>query len=182
MALIVFVLGFLVGLALLKAGSTIQSRLAFLNDPVYVPSTNQAIQTMLVLAKAKAGDTVIDFGSGDGRVVTAFAQQGCLAIGYEVNPILVWRSRRLIQQAKLIDRAHIYLASFWQADVSTADTVILYTTAGIMDRLAQKLKRELKPSAQIISQRFTFPHSKPYRQSGEFFVYRVKDLHNQVQE
>ena len=66
----------------------IAEKISFLNDPVYVPSTPKAIRSMLELAQAKPGDHVIDFGSGDGRIVIAFAQLGCYASGIEIDPLL----------------------------------------------------------------------------------------------
>lgn len=59
----------------------------------YVATKKDKIQTMLDLAQIKKGETVVDLGSGDGRLLFAAAQKGAIAIGYEINPVLVLLTR-----------------------------------------------------------------------------------------
>jgi len=70
---------------------------------------------MLKLGQVSSKDTLIDLGSGDGRILIAAACLGAKAVGYEINPFLVWKSRRLIRQARLEKLAKVYWKSFWQA-------------------------------------------------------------------
>src|SRR5882672_3428464 len=62
----------------------------------YVPSRKDSIKKMLVLANLKPGDKVVDLGSGDGRIVIAFARNGIDAHGYEISPALVLWSKLMI--------------------------------------------------------------------------------------
>jgi len=41
----------------------------------------------------KSGQTLIELGSGDGRVLKEAAAKGVRAIGYEINPVLVIYSK-----------------------------------------------------------------------------------------
>ena len=65
---------------------------------IYVPSRREAIEAMLYLAKVRRGERAADLGSGDGRVMAAFAGKGAFIDGFEVNPLLVWRSRNKIKK------------------------------------------------------------------------------------
>lgn len=163
----IFVLFFL----LLKLGEWLQSKISFLHDPVYVPSTPQAIFSMLKLAQPKKGQIVVDLGSGDGRLLLAFAKKGCNCIGYEINPILVWKSNQLARKHNVEKRMHFYCKSFWQADISQADIITLFMTASIMERLEKKLLKGVKQGTKVVSQRFRFPHWKIQKQQGDSALY-----------
>lgn len=127
----------------------------------YVPSVRGAIEEMLALAGVKEGMRVADLGSGDGRVVMAFARAGAEAHGYEVNPVLAWWSRRRIKKAGLAGQAVIHCRSFWQENFSSFDVIVLYAIPHIMRGLEKKLRRELKPGALVLSNAFTFPNWPP---------------------
>lgn len=123
----------------------------------YVPSSDAKIASMVALAGVRPGERVADFGSGDGRVVMAFARAGAEAHGFEINPILVWLSRRKIQAAGLADRAQIHYQSFWRADAGEFDVVAVFGISHIMRGLEQKLARELKSGARVVSNAFALP-------------------------
>ena len=69
----------------------------FLQGPIFAPSSETAISTMLKLAKIKPGVRIADLGSGDGRVVRAFAKKGVEVHGFEINPLLVLISKNKIK-------------------------------------------------------------------------------------
>lgn len=123
----------------------------------YVPSSEAKIGEMVRLAAIKPGERVADFGSGDGRVVMAFARAGAEAHGYEINPILVWLSRRRIRAAGLADRARIHYQSFWRVHAGAFDVVVVFGISHIMVALAKKLRRELRVGSRVISNAFAFP-------------------------
>ena len=49
----------------------------------------EAVSTIIKLAQIKKNETVVDLGSGDGRLLFASAKKGAYAIGYELNPFMV---------------------------------------------------------------------------------------------
>ncbi len=122
---------------------------------IYFPTSTRSVETMLRFAEIRSGDKVVDLGSGDGRILIAAAKAGAEAVGYEINPILVRRSRRAIARAGI--SATVYWESFWRADLSQFDVVIVYGIPYIMKDLQKKLERELQPGTKIISNAFTFP-------------------------
>eukprot|EP00411_Alexandrium_monilatum_P027773 CAMPEP_0175370354 /NCGR_PEP_ID=MMETSP0095-20121207/21164_1 /TAXON_ID=311494 /ORGANISM="Alexandrium monilatum, Strain CCMP3105" /LENGTH=301 /DNA_ID=CAMNT_0016668499 /DNA_START=28 /DNA_END=933 /DNA_ORIENTATION=- len=141
----------------------------FLGAP-YVPMKRQVVDVLFdrVLptwashrGRALPGLRLVDIGSGDGRVVAAAASRGLHAVGYEVNPYLVWwsrfRNRRALTQAS--GSAEIRWANAWSADLRGTDVVTMYGRPGdgLMERAAAKCEAELPPHAAVVSHFFDIP-------------------------
>ncbi len=142
----------------------------FMGAP-YVPSKIHRVEEMLRLAGVREGEKAADLGSGDGRVVIALAQRGAEAHGYEVNPLLVLWSFYRVYRAGMWGRAHIHWWSYWKADLGKYDVVIMYGIGGIMNRLKEKLFRELNPQARIVCQTFRIPGFRPLRNNQDIYLY-----------
>jgi len=129
-----------------------------IHGAIYFRTSTDAVDTMLRLSGAKPGEKIIDLGSGDGRILIAFAKAGCEAHGYEINPLLVWLSRRAIRRAGLKGKAFVHWKSFWSADLRDFDTVVVYCMPQFLEELGEKLLSELKPGARILSNSYSFPN------------------------
>lgn len=136
---------------------------------IYFPTSSRSIAEMLKLADPKPGEKIVDLGSGDGRILIALAERGVEAVGYEINPILIRQSRRAIVRAGV--HAVVYWESFWRADLSQFDTVIVYGIPYIMKDLQSKLERELRPGTKIVSNAFKFPGWNPIATERNIFLY-----------
>jgi ribosomal protein L11 methylase PrmA len=55
----------------------------------YLPTLRPQITMALDMLDLKKGQTLLELGSGDGRVMMAAAERGWNVIGYELNPLLV---------------------------------------------------------------------------------------------
>jgi SAM-dependent methyltransferase len=132
----------------------------------YVPSKTETVERMITRAKIKPGETFIDLGSGDGRLLIAAAKAGARAVGYEIHPFLVWWSRLRVKRAGLSDRIQILQKSLWEADVSLADVIGVYLVDYRMAALEKKLQKELKPGTRVVSNGFRFPHWQPESENG----------------
>lgn len=156
-----------------------------INGAVYFPTSETSVQTMLRLANIKRGEKVVDLGSGDGRILLAFARAGGEAHGYEINPILVWRSRRAIREAGLEGKTFVHWKSFWRADLSPFDVVIVYGIPYIMKKLEGKLGKELKTGARVLSNVYPFPGRRPTAEEKDgkaaICLYVQKDLTGETQ-
>ncbi|HTP58588.1 MAG TPA: hypothetical protein VMM82_06695, partial [Spirochaetia bacterium] len=115
---------------------------------IYDPSSAEESRQMAELADIVKGEAAADLGSGDGRVVMALARCGAEAHGYEVNPLLVVRSRRLIRQNGLQGQAFIHWANFWRKDLSRYTVITVFQVGFVMGRLESKLRRELAPGSR----------------------------------
>lgn len=145
--------------------------LAFVTGAPFVPSVSPTARSMINLAHIQKGMKIYDLGSGDGRLLVLSAQQGATAVGLEINPFLVLFSclRTLFQPNR--NQITTRWQNFWNADLSDADVVFVYLLPWRMERLAAKLKKELKPGSLIISNSFIFPNWNILRQDTNHHIY-----------
>jgi 16S rRNA A1518/A1519 N6-dimethyltransferase RsmA/KsgA/DIM1 with predicted DNA glycosylase/AP lyase activity len=128
---------------------------ALLGAP-FLPVRKVDAEAALDLAELKAGQTLIDLGSGDGRLLLAAAQRGASAIGYEVNPIMylwslvvTWRYRRQIS---------VRLQNFWRLPLPPADVIYIF--------LGQEVARPTK----VVSYVFELPR-QPIKSTRNTHLY-----------
>src|SRR5947207_685824 len=55
----------------------------------YVQTPMEIVERMLRMAEVRPGDSVIDLGSGDGRIVIEAAKRGARGLGVDLDPNLV---------------------------------------------------------------------------------------------
>lgn len=137
----------------------------------YVPSNQEDVKKIVLLANIKKGEKAVDLGSGDGRLVIALARAGAEAHGYEINPFLVWLARRNIRKAGLEEKAFIHWKSFWSENLNNFDIVTVYGIGNIMKRLEVKLRKELKKDSRVVSSSFIFPTWPASKKEGKFCLY-----------
>jgi hypothetical protein len=118
----------------------------------FVPTPVPVVERMLELAAVTKDDVVYDLGSGDGRIVIMAAKRyGARGVGVEIDPLLLWFSRKSAQQEGVT-----HLARFWQHDALTADltqatVVTLYLTREANLLLRPILRERLRPGARVVS-------------------------------
>lgn len=140
----------------------------------FVSSRQEQVLKMLKLTNAKPGEKAADIGSGDGRIVIALAKIGVEAHGYEIDPWLIWKSRQKIKKAGLENKARIHWRNFWHEDFSSFDILTIYGIKHIMKRLENKLKKELKTGARVVSNGFKFPNWQPQQSQDNIHLYIVQ--------
>lgn len=129
----------------------------------YVPATEKQIVNILSVAKTfkGPGSTLVDLGSGDGRVVIAAARHGYQAHGYELNQWLVWYSKLQARLQGLHGKATFSRADLWKVNLSGFDTVVIFGVSEMMPKLQEKFQMEIKDNAQVLACRFPLPKWKP---------------------
>lgn len=168
--LVIFVISNLISFLVLLFAIFILLR-PIVSGAVFYPTSDENAGIMLQLAGVKPNERAVDLGSGDGRIVIALARAGAEAHGYEINPFLVRKSRRAIQEAGLDKKALVHCRSFWRETFSSFDVVAVYGIPPIMGKLEKKLRRELKPGARVVSNTFQFPSWIPERSLGAVYLY-----------
>ncbi len=140
---------------------------AFISGAPFVPTKRAAAASMIRLAGIKKGMKIYDLGSGNGKLLLLAAERGARAVGYEINPLLVLLSN--------LRGARTRWKNFWKADISDADVVFVYLLPTHMEKLKQKLKKEVKKGTIIVSNSFIFPGWKILRQDSinHIYVFRV---------
>ncbi|OWZ23324.1 Cyclopropane-fatty-acyl-phospholipid synthase [Phytophthora megakarya] len=153
----------------------------------FVPAKLEAVHAMLDIADLQPGETLVDIGSGDGRVVIEAAVQ-CpelkKARGFELDEALVKLSRRRIMERALFEeqkdekpeqqfrqekrgatatalreRAEIIHADFMQVDMRDADVVVLFFLPH--EDIARTLEQKLRPGTRVITYVFQIAQWKP---------------------
>lgn len=145
--------------------------IAFITGAPFVPSTNKTSSTMIDLADITKNDVIYDLGSGDGRLLFLAQKKGAKkAIGFEINPLLVLytKLRILLTRKKNIS---VTMQNFWTANYKQADVIFIYLLPWKMEALGEKLRKELKPEARIVSNSFIFPHWKIIKEDKKNHVY-----------
>lgn len=140
----------------------------------FAPSDARAIQDMIRLLAPEANDTVVDIGSGDGRVLIVLGRMSIHSIGIERNRILVWIARMRIRRAGLSDYAQVVHADVWSYSFHQTTHITLFGIPYIMKPLEHKLRTELPPQAKIAVNRFTFPTLSPIEKRGSVYLYTIQ--------
>lgn len=141
-----------------------------------------AVQRMLQVAGLQPGQTIVDIGSGDGRVVIEAASAYPaikMAIGIEIDSALVALSRRKIQEQNLQQRAVIIHQDWLSVAMGSVDVVFLFFLPH--EDIARLLQQKLRPGARVITYVFQIQQWTPKQivstvpfmtDHGQSFIYR----------
>ena len=139
----------------------------------FVPTRGRDIDAIFSLYRFRPGDVLVDLGSGDGRVLAAAARRGIHAIGYELNPFLVWYSRLKLRGHQGVT---VRLEDFWLNKLPEETAVVFVFLAGpFMAKLDHKLTSEasrLGHDIILISYGMKLPHKDPKTIQSGMLVYR----------
>jgi len=130
----------------------------------FITTPEEVVERMLELAGTRAEDTVLDLGSGDGRIVIAAAQKfGARGMGIELDATLVERSRENARRAGVADRVSFVQGDVLTSDISDATVVTVYLLPQLIGQLQPRFADELRPGTRIVSHAFAMAGWKPDR-------------------
>uniref|UniRef100_A0A8C7HPD2 ATP synthase subunit C lysine N-methyltransferase n=1 Tax=Oncorhynchus kisutch TaxID=8019 RepID=A0A8C7HPD2_ONCKI len=132
----------------------------------YVPATTAQVENVLKVLQARSG-SLVDIGSGDGRIVIAAAKKGFRAVGFELNPWLVWYSRYRAWRAGVHHSTSFHISDLWKVSFNQYSNVVIFGVPQMMDKLEGKLQTELQSTAKVVACRFPFPTWAPDGTAGE---------------
>jgi len=131
-------------------------------DTPYVPTPQAVVERMLELAQVKAGETVIDLGSGDGRIMIEAAKKyGARGFGVEIDPLLVKRSNENAVRAGVADRVKFLQQDLFKTDFHEANVLTLYLLPDVNLALRPKILAELKAGARVVSHDYNMGDWRP---------------------
>lgn len=138
----------------------------------YLPTLTPQVEAAFELLDLKAGQTLLELGCGDGKVLIAAAERGIAVVGYELNPLLAlicWlRTRRY---GGLVS---VRVANFWWADWPRADAIYGFILPRLMVKLDTKITREKRHPLKVVSFAFVIPGKKPAAEREGVYLYRYK--------
>lgn len=130
-------------------------------DVVWIPTPDSLVTRMLKLAQVKPGDSVVDLGAGDGKIVIAAAREfGARALGLEYDAKLVAHARRNAEAAGVADQTEFRQADIFATDFSNADVVTMYLLPDLNLKLRPTLLA-MKPGTRVVSHQFTMGNWRP---------------------
>jgi len=153
----------LTGIEPLQAAAASFKTLPSTNTIPYVPTRHDTVKDLLWLAEVGTNDVVYDLGSGDGRVVIAAVRDfgARRAVGIELDPRLVQKSREQAAAAGVANRVEFIQGDLFTNDVSSASVVAIYLGHGANIDLRVQLLRSLKPGARVVSHQFSMGEWTP---------------------
>jgi SAM-dependent methyltransferase len=116
----------------------------------YVNTPPEVVERMMRMAEIGPGDSVVDLGSGDGRIVIAAARRGARGLGVDLDPSLVRLAAQNAAQAGVAERARFEVRDIFDTDLSGASVITMYLLPDFNAKLLPKLLA-LKPGTRIVS-------------------------------
>ncbi len=140
--------------------------------PPYVPTLSKQVETALKMLDLKPGQTLLELGSGDGKVMKAAAARGLNVVGIELNPFLVIISR--IRCWKYRKQVTIIWDDLWKAKWPQADGIFTFMLQRQMDKLDKRITVWHEKPVRLASFAFFIPDKAPKSKYNGIFLYEYK--------
>lgn len=136
----------------------------------YLPTLRPQINTALDMLDLKPGQTLLELGCGDGRVLAAAARRGINVVGFELNPLLViiakaytWRYRKQVT---------IIWGDYWKQDWPPAQGIFVFLLDKYMEKLDKIIIQKYdSKKIKLVSFAFKIPGRKISKESSGLFLY-----------
>ncbi|XP_035829357.1 ATP synthase subunit C lysine N-methyltransferase [Aplysia californica] len=132
----------------------------------YIPASSEQVSNVLRALRGRTG-SLIDIGSGDGRITIAAAERGFQASGVELNRWLVWYSRWVAWRQNVHSETNFFRRDLWKTDLSCYKNVVIFGVETMMPDLEEKMTQELVPGTAVVACRFPLPSWQPSMTLGE---------------
>lgn len=133
----------------------------------YLPTLEPQAKAALELLDLEPGQTLLELGSGDGKVLVLAARSGLNVVGIELNPFLVavswlrtWRYRKQVR---------IIWGDFWRVQWPECDGVFTFLLNRFMPKLDERMQVLKKP---LVSFAFKIPGREASAEKSGVFLYR----------
>jgi SAM-dependent methyltransferase len=138
----------------------------------FLPTLRPQIITALNLLNLKPGQTMLELGCGDGRVLIAAAERGIHVVGYELNPLLAavaWlRTRRYGRQVQVV------FGDYWRLKWPRTDAIFGFIMPRYMSKLHKKVVQYPARPLLLASFAFPIPEKKPTRVERGVYLYTYR--------
>ena len=119
----------------------------------FVGSNLENVRRMVEFAAPRSGETVIDLGSGDGRIVFAALEgrPGVRGVGVDINAELVQKSNAAARAQGLADRVRFMHQNAFDADLSKVDVIFMWLFPELMRLLRPKILAQARPGTRVVT-------------------------------
>lgn len=138
----------------------------------YLPALTPQVTTALQLLDLRPGQTLLEIGSGDGKVLLAAARQGIRVHGIELNPILVviskWRTRTYR------DLVTVSWGNAWQQIWPVTDGIYVFGLDRVVEKLHTKIVQNSSKTVKVVSVGFAIKSAQLVREDNGVFLYSIE--------
>lgn len=138
----------------------------------YLPTLSKQVKIAMDMVDLKPGQTLLELGCGDGKVLVAAAKRGWHAVGYELNPLLVlicllrtWQYRKLVK---------VKWGNFWTRPWPQADGIFVFIMPRHMSKLHKKVMQSKHKPVKLISFAFEVPGVEPVKSKLGVHLYEYR--------
>lgn len=136
----------------------------------YLPTLKKQVEPALDLLNLQSGQTLLELGCGDGRILKAAAIRGIRGVGYELNPLLAvfarlntWRYRKSIR---------IIWGNYWLARWPPAEGIFVFLLNPYMQKLDKKIIQDCPKPVKLVSFAFKIPNKQVSKEKQGLYLYR----------
>jgi SAM-dependent methyltransferase len=138
----------------------------------YLPTLDKQVVTALDMVDLRTGQTLLELGCGDGKVLLAAAARGWQVVGYELNPLLAliaWlRTRRYRKQVRVV------CGNFWNRPWPPAHGIFVFLLDKFMPRLDTKIVQSDTKPIKLVSFAFQIPSRNPTAVKDGIYLYEYR--------
>jgi hypothetical protein len=136
----------------------------------YLPTLTKTADDAFELLGLKPGQTLLELGSGDGKMLRFAARKGIKSIGYELNPILVLYTWLTCLKYKGLVK--VYCRNYWQITFPACDGIYVFLLDKYMVKLDKKIIADIRKPIKLVSHAFKIPHRNILAEKNALFLYR----------
>lgn len=120
---------------------------------LFVGSAPTTVDRMVHMAGLRDGETVMDMGSGDGRIVFAAAESNptVKGLGVDIDAKLVGQSNAQAEKLGIADRVRFLHQNAFDADLSQVDVIFMWFFPELMRLLRNKILAEARPGTRVVA-------------------------------
>ncbi|HSA90595.1 MAG TPA: class I SAM-dependent methyltransferase [Burkholderiales bacterium] len=128
-------------------------------DVIWVPTPDDVVERMLIMAQVTPSDYVWDLGAGDGKIAIMAARKfGARAVGVEYNPDMVKHANENAQKAGVAGtgqgKATIRHGDIFATDFTQATVITLYLLPALNMKLRPQIL-SMRPGTRVVSHSFS---------------------------
>jgi 16S rRNA A1518/A1519 N6-dimethyltransferase RsmA/KsgA/DIM1 with predicted DNA glycosylase/AP lyase activity len=149
--------------------------IVLLRGAPYLPTLTKQVETALDMVELKPGQTLLELGCGDGKVLIAAAKRGWNVVGYELNPLLAFVA--WVRTRRYKGRVRVVWGDFWNKKWPPAEGIFVFLLDSFMEKLDTKIvqySRQNSKSVKLVSFAFQIPSRKPKTAKEGLFLYIYK--------
>ena len=136
----------------------------------YLPTLKQQQAEALKMLDLKRGETLLELGCGDGRMLVTAAKQGINGVGYELNPIIFLIAKVVTFKYRRLVR--VEYGNFWHKKWPPTDGIYVFLHTRFMNKLDNKVIQQYNgKKIKLVSYAFPIVTKRAITEKNALFLY-----------